>query len=351
MKPSSQLIEYLDRTLLPWMHYDHEKQKLIIVADNHLFSMYRACPQHFMYYAIGGYSKRSGIVENEVQRSWFLDFGILVHKMIELYYKEFRKENFSLISWSSARAATEWMAAKMDIHSEHKEYKLIGGVHGFIGLLIQFGTVFTPQNEKIRVIGQEISFGRRGEVPLHIDDDIEIYLAGRIDLVVDDGYFICPMDHKTMGTFRNDPAHQFLVDDGPTGYVYALSKILPQIIPEDMILKRDCSKILMNLISKKPTDKPEERFRRIPLRKTSYDLESYRLRMVRTARHIYDDMEMLVVGSPVYRNTFVCTNWKFAECNYLDVCRQGSPEMEQATLKNGFVQIALWDTEKIAPTT
>ena len=351
MKPSGKLIEFLDRNPLPWLRYDTEKQKLIMVVDNHLMQTYRACPQHYVFGNLYGYAPKSPLHVDNVARIWFLDFGVILHKMIELYYREFRRPDFDANEWAIQRTTEEWYVMQMDVHSEHKEYKLIGGLMGFIGLLVQFSVVFSPVNEKLRIIGQEISFGKRGEVPLYIDDDVEIYLSGRMDLVIDDGYFIGPMDHKTMGSFRGDPGLQFETEEGPTGYIYAMSKILPQIVPEDQFLKRDCSKILMNLISKKPTPTPQERFRRVPVRKTTYQLEQYRMRMVNTAFKLVEDIEALAEELPVYRNTSACTNWHMYPCKFRDVCRQGSREAELATLGNGFIKTPLWDTEAVAPTT
>lgn len=353
MQPTSVgLKEFLASANLPWLFWSEEKQKFIMVIDNHLASMYRACPQHFMYYALRGIGKKSAVKENEVDRVWFLDFGIVLHRMIELYYRDFRKPGFDPQEWASVRAAEEWTKMNMNVHAQHKEFQSIGGMYGFVGLLFQFATVFTSENEKLRIISQEVSFGKAGEVPIYIGPYLEIYLSGRLDLVIDDGYFICPMDHKSMAYFKNDPAIIYFTDDGPTGYVYALSKILPSIVPEDHILKRDCSKILMNLISKKPTTNPIERFKRIPLRKSTYDLETYKTRMTKTALHLFQDVEDLVLGGvQPYRNTKMCQNWMHYPCTYFDLCRQNSKEGEEATIKNGFVQIKLWDTEAVEPIT
>lgn len=350
MTPSSQLVEYTQRNLLPWLRYDTEAKKFIMILDNHLMAMYRACPQHFIYNAARGLKKKSTKVEG-VERVWYLDFGILLHRMIELYYKSFRDPGFNVVDWATTRAVVEWNAMDMDVHKEHKECHSIGGVHGFVGLLVQFGTIFAPQNESMRIIGSEIAFGRNKEIPLFIGDDLEVYLAGRIDLIVDDGVFISPLDHKSHGYFKGDMTLQYMNQEGPTGYIYALASILPKIIPEDMILKRDCSRILMNLISKKPTDNPLERFKRFPIRKTAWQLQEYQLRMVDTARKILEDIDRHILELPVIRNDKACTNWFYSDCTYLDVCRQGSIDLMEATIKNGYMTGPIWDTEAVKPIT
>lgn len=347
---NSQLVRSLAEHPLPWLQFEESTGKFIIVIDNHLMSMYRACPQHFVWAAIRGIKKKAQKIEGS-ERVWFLDFGILLHRMIELYYKSFREPGFDLNAWCVTRAVAEWNEMKMDVHNEHKEYKSIGGVHGFVGLLVQFGSIFTLQNEALRIIGSEISFGRNKEIPLFIGNDLEVYLSGRIDLIVDDGVFISPMDHKSHGFFKGDMTLQYMNQEGPTGYIYALSTILPTIIPKDMILKRDCSRILMNLISKKATDVPLERFKRFALRKTQWQLEAYKLRMIDTAVKILEDVDRHFMDLPVLRNDKMCTNWHFSDCSYIDLCRQGSIELMEATINNGYITGPIWDTEAVKPIT
>lgn len=347
MKPSEELLHFLEENPLPWLWYSEEKQKLIMVVDNHLMSTYRACPQHFINAHVLGLRRKSEFKEGTVDRNWYLEFGILLHRALEIYYKNFQNPNFDNVAFCTQSGVALWNAAEMDIFTEHKEYKLIGGVHGFVGLLIQYSTLFNARVEKLRIIGTEVAFGKNLEVPLWSDCFQEFYLAGRMDLIVDDGYFICPMDHKTMGSFRGEPALRFATDEGPTGYIFALKTILPQFLGENEILKRDCSKILMNLISKTPTTTPQERFLRVPLRKTVEQLELYRERMITTCQHLLTDMEHVAAGWPVWRNTQVCQNWMHLPCAYFDLCRQGSQELVQMTIKNGFTKTPLWDTEAV----
>lgn len=350
MPPSGQLIEFLNRTPLPWLKYDQEKRKLILVVDNHLLSTHRACPQHFIHAHVEGY-KAKGIAQGQSQRNWFLEFGILLHSMLEEYYIRFRDPKFDPITWAGERGLAIWKENDMNVHADHKEYKLIGGVHGFIALLVQYATVFSAQNELLRVLGTEISFGSGLEVPLlneaDENSDYEYYLSGRMDVIVDDGYFICPMDHKTMGTFRGDPALRFINDEGPTGYIFALRTVLPQFISEGEILKRDCSKILMNLICKAPLPNPSERFRRLPLRKTVEQLEAYRQRMITSCGRLLADITSYAEGWAVTRNTHECQNWMHLQCQFFDVCRQQSHEAELITLNNAFLKTPLWNTETV----
>ena len=107
MKLSVQLLEFLECTPLSWLYYDYTKEKLIVVVDNHMMGIYRNCPQHFINSMVLGYAKKSDTIIDSQQRIWFLDFGIVLHKMFELYYQNFRKPDFDVTKWATDRAVAE----------------------------------------------------------------------------------------------------------------------------------------------------------------------------------------------------------------------------------------------------
>ena len=280
-------------------------------------------------------------------RAWYLEFGILFHKMIEEYYTHFREPGFDAIDWAVKQGAQEWKKMDMDFHKDHKEYKTIGGFQGLAALLLSYAATFSKDNERLRVIGTEIGFGKNKEVPLGLNGGVYFYLSGRIDLLVDDGVFICPVDHKTMGTFRRNPTAQFEIDEGPTGYVYAVSRILRSIVPEELYLRRKCNKIQMNFISKTPVQPEANRFQRVPLFKTEAALENYNYRQLATGKSVFETLLRYFLGYPAMRDTSKCTNWYNTGCHYLPIHRQQSVRDEEI-IKNSLYQIQpIWDTETV----
>lgn len=355
--PSAQLIAWVQESQLPWLSFDPSTGRLFFVIDNTLLSQYRGCPAYFMLSSVEGWRRKS--ISGDTAREWALDFGTLFHKMMELYYKHFKESDFNLTKFAIDAAATQWYQMLMDVHLGHKECQAMGGYPGFAGMLIQYATQFKAENEHIRVLATEVPFGRNKEVPIYQQSDIcrndsvgceaDIFLSGRLDIIADDGFYIFPIDHKTMGSFRGDPLNRFTVDDGPTGYIYALNTILPTIAPPELILKRECNRIQMNLISKS-IPKEGSRFKRLPLYKTTDQLSSYRLRVIQTCNHILSDLELYARGiGGVPRDTSKCENWYFETCPFQDVHRQASREAELATLSNGFIKMAIWNTEDVAP--
>ena len=366
--PSSQLIEWvLEREdPLPWITYNEQIGRLELFMDNYMLSSYRVCPAYFFLRDVEGWHPRSALpgTENTAERKWFLDFGILWHAMMEEFYATFRSPAFSLEAFAIHTADEYWHKLEMDQHLGHPECQAIGGYLGFAGMLVAYAVQFSAENEKLIPIASEIGFGRKKEVPLYVDDPLavnepaglwssaDIYLSGRLDLIFDDGYHILPMDHKTMGSFRGDPMAKFLCDDGPTGYIYALNKILPSLpgIGDEVATKRECNMISMNLIRKgeaPKADPRQSRFKRMPIYKSSEALEAYKLRMIATCNHLINDLEMYVRGYSVPRNTNSCTNWYHTTCQYFDIHRQQSTDAERKTLATGYVKLPIWDTEKV----
>jgi len=347
---------------LHWLTIDPSTGTFDIVLDNQMYKTYRGCPAHFMEAYVNGWGGTG--------RSWNLEFGILFHKMMESYYLEFRDPAFKVNDWAIDIGVRNWNLAQMDFHSGHKEYQSMGGVQGFVGLLIAYAQRFSAENERLRVIGTEIGFGKGKEVPLgKIDTSLpyksvyekdeekfailsflSVFLSGRIDVLVDDGRSICPLDHKTKGSLRRDPALEFEVDEGPTGYIFAIHSILPQFLKAhnlEGLLNRDCSKIIMNFISKS-IPKEGDRFKRIPLLKTDYQLEQYRLRMLATAENIFRDTIRYASTGVAYRNTERCTNLYMRDCDFLAVHRQNSRANELVILNQFFKKQDIWDTENVS---
>jgi len=360
MKPTTQLINFIEEAKLPWIYYSPERGRIVVILDNHLLSTYRKCSQFFMHYAVEGLRKKQLAGSG---REWFFDFGILFHKMMEEFYRHnnFKKAGFSLEKFAIDKAFYYWREMLMDVHLSHKECQEMGGYPGFAGMLIQYATQFKAENERLNILQTEVAFGKGLEVPIYVWGEehntqlfcwADIYLSGRYDIIADDGYYIIPLDHKTLGSFRSDPMSRFVIDDGPTGYIYGLNKVLPTIkeIPEDLILKRQCNRISMNLISKS-VPKEGSRFRRLPIYKSEAQLELYRQRQISTVTNLLSDLDLYVRSLGVPRDTSKCSSFYFQSnlCTYFDVCRQQDTSSEQTTIANGYEKLPVWDTEAIAP--
>jgi len=293
-----------------------------------------------------------------------LEFGIIWHYMVEEFYIAKRDGVFNINTWLP-KAITAWTKAKMDEQFEtHKMYKTLGGLSGLIAMCGQYAEHFAAEVDRLRVIGIEITFGKKREVPLgmfeskasmfgSLDDKaginiygnhvIKCYLTGRMDFLMDSGSSIGPLDHKTTAFFRGDPTAAYNPQEGMTGYVYATKFILKDKFPE-LLEGRKVDRIWINFAQVTPNANAMERFKRIPIFKTDYQLEEYRLRQLRTFHKIYD---MVILGERPDWNTAVCNNMFHSECQYRALHRQNTSDAMLQILQNDFVVAPAWDPEKV----
>lgn len=355
---TNQDIERLFSLKLHWIKLG-EDGVIELYLDNHMMQTFRMCESRGYLDFIDGYQSKAG-------HFWALDFGTCVHKMIEIYYQNYRDPKFDVLNWAGNQAAEYWNYMNMDeLYNDkspyfHKNYNLLAGFMGFSQLLLEYAQQYHSDNERFRVIGTELYFGKDKSVFLgQVSDrqnNFRLYLCGKIDILVDDGSNIGPMDHKTASAFMGkNPIVNYEVHEGMTGYVFATKKLLKNILKtsgrdeseflrDEYLSTRTCSKIWMNFIQVKPEKLSNDRFKRCPLFVTDYQLEQYRLRQISTATRILDlllNPDMLPI-----RNTMVCTNYMHYNCTYQGVHRQNSKESELIQLNADFVKGSIWNPEE-----
>lgn len=316
--------------------------------DHHALSTFRQCEAAFELSMMANLRPS--------RKSWNLEFGIVFHKMIEDFYELKRKNEFDLTAWL-AQAVTYWQQYQMEEQfSEHKMYKTLGGVFGFVTMMAQYSEHFANEVDRLRVIGIEITFGKKREVPLGAftaspslsfgaqHTTIRCYLTGRIDFLMDNGSAIGPLDHKTTAFFKGDPSSTYDPQEGMTGYVYAVNKIMQQEEFKPLLANRKVDRIWMNFAQVSPQDDPLKRFKRVPVFKTDWQLEEYRQRQLRTFHKIYD---MLILGERPDWNTSVCANMFHSDCQFKNAHRQNTASAMLNILKTDFSIQAPWNPETV----
>lgn len=322
--------------------------------DHHSLSAFRMCEAYFEL------SIQNSIKPKE--RIWSLELGIVYHKMLEIFYTLKQKDEFIIEKWLSY-AIELWDINKMEEFKEHKTFKALGGLHGFVALLAQYAQHFASEVDRLRIIGMEIPFGKAkevylGEFKIYQNNGeaydslsykkIRCYYSGRIDLLMDNGVAIGPLDHKTFTFFRGVPTEMYDPQEGMTGYIFATRAIVQKNFPE-MLRSRKLDRIWLNCAQITPTkenlEDPHKRFKRIPILKTDYQLEQWRLRQLSTFSKIYD----ILTGSRIADwNAAMCSNMYWRECPYKNLHRQNSSSNLLTILNNDFKQAEAWNPELVS---
>lgn len=307
--------------------------------DHHSLATFRSCEASFELSMMANIRPKF--------KSWNLEFGIVFHKMVEEFYIAKRDGTFELNIWLS-QAVAHWQEAQIDEQfEEHKMYKSLGGLHGFLAMMGQYSEHFASEVDRLRVIGIEIHFGKKKEVPLGYFLDaghpVQCYLTGRIDFLMDSGNAIGPLDHKTTAFFRGNPADSYDPQEGMTGYVFATKYILQSRFPE-LLQGRKVDRIWMNFAQITPNADPMQRFKRVPVFKTDWQLEEYRKRQLRTFHKIYD---MVILGERPDWNTSVCNNLFHSACQFRNLHRQNTRSAILQVLNSDFTVAKPWDPEAV----
>jgi hypothetical protein len=318
-----------------------------LFLDHHALSTFRMCEAHFDLTHLQFYAGKG-------RMPWSLAFGIVFHKAVEYIYKSKATDNFNPNDLY-VYAGAAWDKAELDFYSEHKTYQALGGKPGFVALLIQYTAFYSGENERMRPIATEVAFGKAKEAPLgeftingcgdfNFLKPIKVrcYLTGRIDFLMDTGSAIGPMDHKTAAFFKGNPIDNYEPQEGMTGYIYATQQIVKRNFPE-LAEKRQLDRMWMNFIQVKNEPDVNKRFKRIPLFKTPYQLEYYRLRQLSTFKKIF---ELVTTGRQPDWNTSVCNNYWHNSCQYRNVHRQGSEAAMFTILNQDFEKRPAWNPEE-----
>lgn len=330
---------------------------LELYFDHHMLSTFRMCQDKFVLDFV---QNGTGLTTREPtkRRIWSLEFGEFLHYCLEWYYKKwkFLKATPEVDEFIKVGKA---MWDKMDMEyydpglssitkcpeTYTKKYHAIGGWNGVACLLLGYWAFY--MNQRFQVIDTEVAFGFNKEVFLgefryprfgwhespdgvgdvFVDswDICRCYLSGRIDLLVDNGYKIGPVDHKSTAFFDGRESDDFNPHEGISGYIFAVNSILKTAFPEFSAEKRHCNNGWIFHVSLKATDNP--RFKHSPIFLTEEQMSAYAIRQVETCHAIFD---ILCSERRPYRNTSICNNYYHRDCEYKVLHRQ--PDSQQAAL-------------------
>lgn len=155
---------------------ESKKQQVNLIIDSSVLNTFEKCPTLMKYQYIDNLRLRGA-------KAKFLDKGDLLHIGLKHYYAQKKAK----VEWSDAvKFATERLLKySLKIHLEDKE-------------VTDVMTAFMSYCEFYRFERWEIvEIERPFRIVVYEDNELRIILQGRIDLMVDTGQIICPVDHKS----------------------------------------------------------------------------------------------------------------------------------------------------------
>jgi hypothetical protein len=346
-----------------FLAWNESEGVLEMYLDHHSMSHMRMCESMFI-------EEITNCIHGRGVRYWSLEFGVWVHDCLERFYDAFKKTgqppeldpwvNYCLELWDLYDLdyyKPDPLKLVKNYRTDEKKYHSFGGREGAAGFLIHYYGFYI--NQRLRVVGTEIAFGRskevllgsfrfprykwwegpEGEDDLVVEswDKVNVYLTGRIDLLGDNTYKIGPVDHKSTARFDGYESNDYDPHEGITGYIYAINEILKKRFPDNP--HKICRDGWIYHISVNALE--ETRFKATLITKTPQQLLDYAARQLRTARRILD----VLTGQTPDMNTLVCNNIYNKPCPYRELHRQPT-EQRLATIQQFYEIREAWNPEK-----
>lgn len=352
-----------------WIKFDEPTNTVEMYLDNFMLSSSRLCEAKFYLEHMLHLKPRptlfTGTATDKIYRKpWFFDFGEFFHWCLEQFYVSFKKYKQApeVNSWLEM-CKNKWLEMRMDeyknsiVKADVTKYEAIKGWDGVARLLCEYYGYFLDL--RLRIIDTEITFGHNKEVFIgefehrtnSIVADYEgfapkvmCYLTGRIDLLVDNGYKIGPVDHKTTASFDGYEHEDFNPHDGICGYILAVRELLKKYTDVRPVTQTGgWIHHIATTEPGQPKDKTKQkpaRFKVTPIDKTLVQLEDYKQRQLSTFKRI---AELLFNDKVPEWNTTACNNIFFRKCEYKPIHEQPSNQWQD--IIDRFYQIEKpWDT-------
>lgn len=346
-----------------WCKYDKDTNTVELFLDHFMLSSLRICEAKFYLDHIMHIKPRYA---GGVRKPWFFDFGEYIHWCLEGFYNHFKKykEPPKIDLWLNV-AHKKWIAMNMDGYknsfpADQKKYEEVKGWEGVASLLVQYFVFYMDM--RLRVIDTEITFGHNREVKIgefeHRTNNIildyegfapkvKCYLTGRIDLLVDNGYKIGPVDHKTTHRFDGFEHQDFNPQDAMTGYILAINDILKSYQGMNLLPQACMGGWIFHISSTTPStprDKSKKqgpRFKATPLDKTPSQMSDFKARQLSTFKRVAD---LLFNDKTPEWNTMNCNNMFFRACEYKPIHEQPSEEWPSIIQRFYTIGENVWDT-------
>lgn len=233
------------------------------------------------------YEKHVRNIRPRGQRKPKTDLGSWWSRTMELYYNALRVDDLTLQNVIEF-ALHSWDEMKMEeIKVAYpKSYADFGGMQGAVLMATQYYENYVNVDARDwKIVSVEEGAGRLREVMVGEDEQVLVYYIVKPDLfVIENGKFLCAVDHKTKDIIKSDLIHTFKPHQQLMGYLVAGQQLATQL-RMDVTVDRS----IINVAARDepgPRSKNQNRFMRIPVTYTQDQLQQWRVRTVESARRM-----------------------------------------------------------------
>ncbi len=276
--------------------------KKVLVVDSQLYDAMQLCPQK--------YDIAFNNCLRPATKKPALESGSMNHDFLETYYLSLKDGlEFQAALDAAYKRGLETAATLESVPVEETEWELES--------LVRYARYHRFDN------WEPLEVERSFFIKIYEDDEIIIYLAGKIDLIVNtQNLRRVPVDHKTYSRWMdpNKANNQFLF--------YAIAT--------------ESSYLIVNRIGLQKTLSDQERFRRVILSYTKTFLAREKQNIIWWIR---DNHKFYLETGTWPLNRTSCD--KFGGCDFRPICNAEDEQSRQFVIDSQFVKGEMWDPTKV----
>jgi hypothetical protein len=325
-------------------------------VDHHTINDYNTCDRYFSYRHL---PDANGQVWGGKTLSMKIALGSWWSSTMEMFYNEMAYGALPSEHHIYKFASDAWATHDMDKYKTQDQksleiYEKFGGPDGARLMALEYYHAFASAHyTQWQVIGAELGFGWKDELPLGEDDKVVVYYGGKPDLVILDRAqnMIMPLDFKTKDSVPGNVSVMFKPHPQTAGYIFAVSKLLAQLQAYAQV-KADTAApptqprsptkcIIMMCARFRPTDKPRSgvrapRFVPVYPNYADAEIEEWRQSVMEKCRRLRDSIER-----SVWTPRESACHLFYNGCQFRRVCSVPAATRE-AALRSDFIKIDPW---------
>ena len=319
-------------------------------VDHHTINDHNTCDRYFMFRHMGD---SKGMVWSTKGTSIKIALGSWWSSVMESFYHEMQFGALPSDHMMLKFAADAWREHNIEQYKNQdpEGFDKFGGLPGGQLMATEYYEAFAKQHfTQWGIVGAELGFGWKDELPLGEDDKVVVYYGGKPDLVIWDKAqnMIMPLDFKTKDSVPANAALKYKPHPQTAGYIFAVRKMLEQLVVAGEVPtaqvgspKAPTKCVIMVCARFRPTDKPRSgvrapRFLPVYPNYDASEIEEWRQSVMEKCRRLRDSIER-----QVWTPRESACHLFYHGCAFRRVCSLPENVREMA-LKADFIKVDPW---------
>jgi hypothetical protein len=316
-------------------------------VDHHTINDFNTCDRYFNFRHMGD---SNGQVWGGRSLNIKIALGSWWSSVMEMFYHNMTFGTLPTEHHMYKYASDAWAELDMERYKTLDKksldvYEKFGGPDGGRLMALEYYKAFALAHfTQWQIIGAELGFGWKDELPLGEDDKVVVYYGGKPDLVLLDKSqnMILPLDFKTKDSVPGNVSVMFKPHPQTAGYIFAVTQMLKHVQSAASTTVKPPTKCVIMMCARfRPTEKPRDgvikpRFVPVYPNYTADEIEEWRQSVMEKCRRLRDSIER-----QVWTPRESACHLFYNGCQFRRVCSVPQ-NVREATLRSDFVKVDPW---------